>query len=51
MHKKKLYLVKYEVRANSISEALKTRGVVYGIELADDKYQPETTKKLGFKKK
>ena len=50
--KKKLWLVKREVRANSLKEAMITKGHIYEISLADDKYQPDTDKKdVGFKNK
>ncbi len=49
---KKLYIVKREVRANSIPEALKGKGKVYEVSLAGDKYQPteEKSDNTGFKK-
>lgn len=49
---KKLYLVKYEVRANSVAQALRTRGVVYEVALAAEETRTkEPTKPVGFKKK
>lgn len=50
---KKLYLVKREVRANSIKEAAGAKGEIYEILIAEDKYQPEkyVIGKLGFRKK
>lgn len=50
---KKLYIVKREVRANSIQEAIKNKGEIYEVTLAEDKYQPEkfVSDKLGFRKK
>ena len=48
--KKKLWIVKREVRANSIEEAAKNKGKIYEITIADDKYQPDfEQKELGFK--
>ena len=43
---KKLYLVKREVYANSIGEALHKDGEIYSIELALD--QPDKELKAGF---
>ncbi len=52
MRKKKMYLVKREVIAGSIKEAMVKRGTIYSIEIAEDKFQPDEQKKfLGFKKK
>ena len=39
---KHLYIVKKEVRADSIEEAVHVRGgKIYEVTLAEDKYQPE----------
>lgn len=52
MSSKKLYLVKREVLATSLAKALISKGHVYEIMLAEDKFQPENKKEsLGFKKK
>lgn len=49
---KKLYLVKREVLATSVENALKGRGVVYEVQLAADNQQPDKkAPKIGFKKK
>ena len=46
---KKLYLVSRKVLANSIKEAISTRGEIFEILLADDKHQPQQVKKeAGF---
>ena len=45
-----MYLVKYEVIATSIEKALKTRGHIYEVTLANEKDWPvEKKPKLGFK--
>jgi len=48
--KKKMYLVKYEVLARNMLEALKIgKGTVYEISLVDEKAQPVEEKKVeGF---
>lgn len=47
--KEKLYLVKREVRARNIKEAMNKDGVIYEIVLADEKFQQEEEKKeTGF---
>jgi len=49
--RQKLYLVKREVVANSIKEALTRPGHIYEVVLADEKNWPELKKKnIGFKK-
>lgn len=49
MNKKKMYLVKREVIATTVEKALKAKGHVYEVTLADEKSWPqEKTKKLGF---
>lgn len=45
---KKLYLVKREVYASSTESAVKSKGRVYEITLADEKYQPAPILKAGF---
>ena len=51
--KKKLWIVKREVLATTVEKAIHaSRGRIYGVEEADEKYQPqESGKKIGFKKK
>ncbi len=45
-----MYLVKREVFAASLERAIVSRGVVYEVSLADEKFQPvPKKKKLGFK--
>ena len=52
MKKKKMYLVKREVIATSAEKAIRAKGVVYEVTLAEDKVQPPEEKpKLGFIKK
>lgn len=52
MKRKKLYYVKREVIATSVANALKAQGHVYSVELTDEKYWPEETKKkTGFSSK
>jgi hypothetical protein len=47
---KKLYLVKREVIATSIKNTLTTKGVVYEVQITDEKMWPDNKKKeLGFK--
>lgn len=46
--KKNLYYVKYEVIAENMEKALKSKGKVYEIVLATE--QPTEIKKIGFKK-
>ncbi len=49
---KKLYLVKREVLATSLQQAIRGRGTVYEITTADDKFQPEKPiSKIGLKLK
>ncbi len=49
--KKKLYLVKREVLATSVAQALIARGEIYEVSLAADNLQPVIKKKsLGFMK-
>lgn len=49
---KRLYLVKREVLATSVIQALRLPGKVYEIQLAEDKFQPEPKKGTpGFDKK
>lgn len=52
-NEKKLWLVKREVRADSIKEAMSASGEIYEVILAEDRYQPEkfVDSKLGFRKK
>lgn len=47
---KRLYLVYREVMATSVERATKGKGIVYSVQLADDKSQPDPPKKtsLGF---
>jgi len=47
---KKMYIVKREVIASSVKEALTAKGHVYEITIAEDKYQPLTYKPIGFTK-
>lgn len=52
MPNKKLYLVKYEVRANSVAQAIRTRGIVYEVTLASEETKTkDLPKPLGFKSK
>lgn len=46
-----MYIVKREVLARNIKEAMTNKGVVYGVEIADEKYQPEYKMKMGLLKK
>lgn len=47
-----MYLVKKEVMATSIKNAMIEKGVIYSIEIADEKFQPvSNNKKIGFSKK
>lgn len=48
---KKLYLVKREVLASSIEQALKSKGKVYEVSLADDSEIKKENKKIGFSNK
>lgn len=49
---KKMYLVKREVLATTIKEAMNAKGKIYAIELADDKFQPPPPpQEAGFKVK
>ena len=43
--KKKMWIVKREVLATTIEKAIHAKGRVYGVEEADDKFQPEEKKK------
>lgn len=45
---RKLYYVKREVIASSLVEAMKSRGVVYEVALADEKMWPDNKKKIGY---
>lgn len=48
-HKKKLYLVKREVFATTIKEAMTNDGIIYEISLAEEKFQPASDKPVnGF---
>jgi len=49
---KKLYLVKREVIATNLKQALTAPGTVYEVSLSEEKNwpQPKKTKPLGFKK-
>lgn len=47
-HGLKMYLVKKEVMAHNMKEALTKDGNVYSVELADEKYQPEDKVQPGF---
>ena len=51
MKHKKMYIVKREVLATSIEKALTAKGHIFEVVIADDKYQPEDKKDIGFKKK
>lgn len=53
MKKQKMYLVRYEVIATSVKQALRTRGIVSDIQVADEKFWPQNkkTEQLGFKDK
>ena len=46
--KEKLYLVKREVKAKNIREALTRTGIIYSIELVDPKSQPEEQRTVGL---
>lgn len=49
MRYKKLYLVSREVLAHNIEEAMRAKGSIYRIELAENGFQPENRKKInGF---
>lgn len=55
LKKRKMYLVRYEVIATSVKAALKTRGIVCDITVAEERFWPQEDKKnkkinLGFKK-
>ena len=46
----KMWIVKREVLARNLKEAIKNDGRIYAVEEADQKYQPIEEKKLtGFK--
>jgi len=49
--KERMYLVKKEVIAKNIKEAMYKDGKIYCIELAEEKFQPEDNKEVGFNKK
>ncbi len=50
--RKKMYIVKYEVIATSIKRAIKTRGIIYEVSVAEEKFWPPLKdKKTGFKPK
>lgn len=50
--KMRMWLVKREVLATTIEKAAHNKGFIYEISLAEDKVQPENTKKkTGFKSK
>lgn len=50
--RKKLYLVKREVVATNIRQAMIAKGIIYEIVVTEQKDWPEIkNKKLGFKKK
>ena len=44
----KMWLVKREVMAKSLAEAIRKPGRVYSVEEAGKEYQPEEIKKIGF---
>ena len=46
---KKLYLVKREVVASNVVEAMKNKGTIYEIQLTEEKMWPENKNKVGFK--
>lgn len=48
---KKTYLVKREIVATSLEKALKVRGSIYEVVLADEKSWPKPKKTTGFKQK
>ena len=48
MAKEKMYLVRREVMAKNIREAMYKTGKIYSIELAEEKFQPEDQKSVGF---
>ncbi len=49
MKKKRLWLVRREVWAFDIEDAIAGTGEVYGAELADEKFQPDSERKVkGF---
>jgi len=50
-NKEKMYLVKREVMAKNIREAMYKPGKIYEIQIAAAEYQPEETKEVGFDKK
>ena len=50
LKKKKLFLVKREVLARNIKEAITAKGVIYEIQTVDEKSQPVDEKKIGFEK-
>lgn len=47
----RMWIVKREVLATSLIKAATGKGKVYSIEEADEKFQPEKKKKVGFNKK
>lgn len=46
-----MYLVKREVFATSVEKAITSKGKIYSIELADDKFQIKKKPDVGFTKK
>jgi hypothetical protein len=46
---KKLFIVKKEVLATSISAAEKAKGKIFAIEEASEEFQPNNKKPIGFK--
>lgn len=50
---KKMYLVKREVMANNISQAMRLPGKIYSVEIAEEKFQPDPVppQPAGFAKK
>ena len=47
--RKKLYLLKYEVIATSIKQAMKSKGTLYEVTLTEEKSWPIESKNTGFK--
>lgn len=47
--KLRMYIVKREVLARSIKDAVTAKGIVYEVSLADEKFQPDSKKPIkGF---
>lgn len=46
-----MYFVKREVIATTLDKAIKGRGEIYEVVVADEKYWPEIKEKLGYNKK